>query len=253
MFHRIHATGRKIGEVCGQLLRPVTLELGGKSAAIVLDDADVTTVVQGLATSSLLNNGQCCFLSTRILAPQARHDEVVDALAALAGGLTVGDPFDADTDVGPLVSQRQRERVESYIQLGKDSGATLAAGGGRPDRDKGWFVQPTVFGGVGNDMRIAREEIFGPVLAVIPYRDVDDAVALANDSEYGLGGTIWTSDVEKGVDVARRVESGTVGVNFYNPDYGAPFGGIKSSGLGRELGPEGLASFFQLKSIFLAE
>ena len=247
------ATGRKIGEVCGQLLRPVTLELGGKSAAIVLDDADVTTVVQGLATSSLLNNGQCCFLSTRILAPQARHDEVVDALAALAGGLTVGDPFDADTDVGPLVSQRQRERVESYIQLGKDSGATLAAGGGRPDRDKGWFVQPTVFGGVGNDMRIAREEIFGPVLAVIPYRDVDDAVALANDSEYGLGGTIWTSDVEKGVDVARRVESGTVGVNFYNPDYGAPFGGIKSSGLGRELGPEGLASFFQLKSIFLAE
>lgn len=247
------ASGRKISEVCGRLLRPVTLELGGKSAAIVLDDADLTTLVQGLATSSLLNNGQTCFLSTRILAPQARHDEVVEAVAALASGLTVGDPLDPDTHVGPVVSRRQRERIESYIQLGKDSGAVLAAGGGRPDRDKGWFVQPTVFGGVSNDSRIAQEEIFGPVLTVIPYRDLDDAVSIANDSEYGLGGTIWTSDVANGLDIARRIESGTVGVNFYNLDYGAPFGGVKASGLGRELGPEGLAAFFNLKSIFLAE
>ena len=246
-------TGRKISEICGGLLRPVTLELGGKSAAIVLDDADLATVAQGLATSSLLNNGQTCFLSTRILAPATRHDEVVEAVAALASGLTVGDPLDADTQVGPLVSKRQRERVESYIQLGKDSGATLAAGGGRPDQDKGWFVQPTVFGGVSNDARIAREEVFGPVLTVIPYRDVEEAVSIANDSDYGLGGTIWTSDVGKGLDIARRMETGTVGVNFFNLDYGAPFGGIKSSGMGRELGPEGLSAFFQLKSIFLAE
>ena len=245
-------TGRKIGEICGRLLRPVTLELGGKSAAIVLDDADLPSVVQALATSSLLNNGQTCFLSTRILVPHTRHDEVLDAVASLASGLTVGDPLDPETHVGPLVSRRQRESVENYIQLGRESDATLAAGGGRPDRDKGWFVQPTVFGGVSNDARIAQEEIFGPVLAVIPYHDVDDAVSIANDSEYGLGGTIWTSDVEKGLDIARRVESGTVGVNFYNLDYGAPFGGIKSSGLGRELGPEGLASFFTLKSMFLA-
>ncbi|MDF3311053.1 aldehyde dehydrogenase [Rhodococcus sp. T2V] len=246
-------TGRKISEICGRLLRPVTLELGGKSAAIVLDDADIASVAQGLATSSLLNNGQTCFLSTRILAPETRHDEVVEAVAALASGLTVGDPLDADTQVGPLVSKRQRERVESYIQLGKDSGATLAAGGGRPDQDKGWFVQPTVFGGVSNDARIAREEVFGPVLTVIPYRDVEEAVSIANDSDFGLGGTIWTSDVRKGLDIARRVETGTVGVNFFNLDYGAPFGGIKSSGMGRELGPEGLSAFFQLKSIFLAE
>lgn len=246
------AAGRKISEACGRLMRPVTLELGGKSAAIVLDDADLASTVEGLTTSSLINNGQVCFLSTRILVPQTRHDEVVEAVAGLASGMTVGDPFDPDIHVGPLVSQRQRERVESYIALGKESGATLAAGGGRPEQNKGWFVQPTVFGGVSNDARIAREEIFGPVLSVIPYRDLDEAVAIANDSEYGLGGTIWTTDVDKGVDLARRVESGTVGVNFYNLDYGSPFGGVKASGFGRELGPEGLASYFQLKSIFLA-
>ena len=246
------ATGRKIGEICGRLVRPATLELGGKSAAIVLDDADLDATVQGLASCSLINNGQVCFLSTRILAPRARHDEVVEAVAGLASALTVGDPFDPDIQVGPVVSQRQRDRVEAYVELGKESGATLAAGGGRPDQDKGWFVQPTVFGGVHNESRIAREEIFGPVLSVIPYGDLDVAVAVANDSEYGLGGTIWTSDEEKGLDVARRVETGTVGVNFYNLDYGAPFGGVKASGLGRELGPEGLASYFELKSIFLA-
>jgi acyl-CoA reductase-like NAD-dependent aldehyde dehydrogenase len=244
--------GRRIGEICGRLLRPVTLELGGKSAAIVLDDADLATTVQGMATSALLNNGQTCYLTTRILAPRSRHDEVVAAVAGLAAALTVGDPLDPATHIGPLVSSRQRERVESYIAAGKAGGATLAAGGGRPDRDKGWFVQPTVFGGVRNDSRIAREEIFGPVLAVIPYDDVDDAVAIANDSEYGLGGTIWTSDVDKGLDLARRVETGSIGVNFYELDAGAPFGGVKSSGLGRELGPEGLASYQELKSIYLS-
>lgn len=247
------AVGRRISEACGVLLRPVTLELGGKSAAIVLDDADLTTTVRGLATSSLLNNGQTCYLCTRILAPRSRHDEVLDAVAGLAGALTIGDPLDPDTQVGPLVSSRQRDRVESYIAVAKDDGATLAAGGGRPDRDRGWFVRPTVFGNVSNDSRIAREEIFGPVLSVIPYRDVDEAVAIANDSEYGLGGTIWTSDRERGLDLARRMETGSVGVNFYELDAGAPFGGVKNSGLGRELGPEGLAAYVKLKSIYLSE
>ncbi|MGW4489275.1 aldehyde dehydrogenase [Amycolatopsis sp. NPDC004368] len=247
------AAGRQIGEVCGRLLRPVTLELGGKSAAIVLDDADLATTVQGLATSSLLNTGQTCYLSTRILVPRARHDEVLGAVAALAGSLTIGDPLDPATHLGPLVSDRQRQKVEQYVALGKESGATLAAGGGRPERDRGWYVQPTVFGGVDNGSRIAREEIFGPVLAVIPYDGVDEAVALANDSDYGLGGTIWTTDVEKGLDVARRVESGSVGVNFYDLDVNAPFGGVKASGLGRELGPEGLAAYQQLKSIYLGQ
>jgi acyl-CoA reductase-like NAD-dependent aldehyde dehydrogenase len=246
------ATGREIGEVCGRLLRPATLELGGKSAAIVLDDADLAKTVQGLATSALLNNGQTCYLSTRILAPRARYDHVVQAVAGLATSLTIGDPLDPATHVGPMVSQRQRERVESYIAAGKAAGATLAAGGGRPrDRDKGWFVQPTIFADVQNDALIAREEIFGPVLTIIPYDRLDDAVAIANDSPYGLGGTIWTSDVEKGVELARRIESGAVGINFFDLDIGAPFGGVKASGLGRELGPEGLAAYCELKSIFL--
>ncbi|MEV4320340.1 aldehyde dehydrogenase [Actinocrispum sp. NPDC049592] len=245
------AAGRRIGEICGRLVRPVTLELGGKSAAIVLDDADLEATVTGLATASLLNNGQTCHLSTRILVPRHRHDEVLDAVADMASSLVVGDPLDPETQVGPLVSKRQRRRVEKYISLGKRAGATLAAGGRRPGLRRGWFVSPTVFGNVSNDSLIARNEIFGPVLAVIPYRDIDEAVAIANDSQYGLGGTVWTSDVERGLDVARRVESGTVGVNFYDIDVGAPFGGVKASGLGRELGPEGLTAYQHLKSVYL--
>lgn len=245
------AAGRAIGEICGRLLRPVTLELGGKSAAIVVDDADLTSVAMGLATVSMLNNGQTCHLSTRILAPRARYEEVVGAVAAMASGLPVGDPLDPSTFIGPLVSRRQRDRVESYIEKGKAGGATLVTGGGRADRDTGWFVEPTVFGGVDNNSPIAREEIFGPVLAVIPYRDLDEAVSIANDSEYGLGGSIWTSDPEKGLEIARRVETGSVGVNFYDLDLGAPFGGVKGSGVGRELGPEGMAAYYQSKSIYL--
>ena len=210
------AAGRSIGEICGRLLRPVTLELGGKSAAIVLDDADLASTVSGLATASLLNNGQTCYLSTRILVPRSRHDEVLEALAAMAATLTVGDPLDPSTHVGPLVSHRQRERVESYIEIGKSSGATVAAGGGRPDRETGWFVQPTVFGGVDNTNRVAREEIFGPVLSVIPYNDIDEAVSIANDSEYGLGGTIWTSDTDKGLEsraASKRAASESTSTN----------------------------------------
>jgi aldehyde dehydrogenase (NAD+) len=232
-------------------VRPVTLELGGKSAAILLDDADLLSTVTALATVSLLNNGQTCHLSTRILAPKSRHDEVVDAVAAMASSLTVGDPLEPSTHVGPLVSKQQRQRVQRYIEMGKAGGATLAAGGGSADQDTGWFVQPTVFGGVDNTSPIAREEIFGPVLAVIPYNDIDDAVAIANDSEYGLGGSIWTADADRGLEIARRVETGSVGINFYELDLGAPFGGVKGSGLGRELGPEGLAAYYQLKSIYL--
>lgn len=242
--------GRAIGEICGRLLRPVTLELGGKSAAIVLDDADLEATAAGLATASMLNNGQTCHLSTRILAPRSRYDQVVAAVAGMASSLPVGDPLDSATFIGPLVSSRQRDRVETYIQLGKDAGAKLITGGGRPDRDAGWFVEPTVFADVDNSSRIAQEEIFGPVLSVIPYDDVNEAVSIANDSEYGLGGSIWTSDPEKGLDIARRVETGSVGINFYDLDLGAPFGGVKASGLGRELGPEGMAAYYQFKSIY---
>ncbi|MGF2947545.1 aldehyde dehydrogenase [Mycobacterium sp. Lab-001] len=247
------AAGRAVGRVCGELLRPVTLELGGKSAAIVLDDADAVDVVSGLATASLLNNGQTCYLSTRVLVPAQRHDEMFDALAALVSSLTVGDPLDADTHIGPLVSRRQRDRVLDYIRTGVADDTLVAAGADRAVPGDGWFVAPTVFGRVHNDSRLAREEIFGPVLAVIPYTGLEEAVALANDSEYGLGGTVWTKDPRAGLDVARRIRTGSIGVNFFDLDIGAPFGGVKSSGLGRELGPEGLDAYVNLKSIYLRQ
>ncbi|WP_163554545.1 aldehyde dehydrogenase [Candidatus Frankia alpina] len=246
--------GRAIAETCGRLLRPVTLELGGKSAAVVLDDADLASSLESFFAATLLNNGQICWLSTRILAPRAKYDVIVDTITALAGSLTIGNPFEPDTKVGPLVSQRQRERVESYMAKGRAEGGRITTGGGRPaGLDRGWYVEPTIFADVDPKATISQEEIFGPVLAVIPYTDEDDAVAIANDSDYGLGGSVWTSDPERGAAFARRVRSGTVGVNGYVNDPFAPFGGIKASGLGRELGPEGLQPFQVLKTIYLDE
>ncbi|MEU8345105.1 betaine-aldehyde dehydrogenase [Actinomadura meyerae] len=243
------AAGRKIGAVCGEQLKRVTLELGGKSAAIVLDDADLAATVEGFKLASLMNNGEACAAQTRILASRRRYDEVADALATMVGGLNVGDPADYATEIGPLVAKRQQERVENYIRIGQDEGAKLITGGLDRPRDRGWYVAPTVFGDVGNDMRIAREEIFGPVLVLIPYEDEDDAVRIANDSDYGLGGSVWTSDVEHGVEVARRIRTGSCGVNMYTLDPNTPFGGFKNSGMGRELGPEGLRAYLEHKSI----
>jgi aldehyde dehydrogenase (NAD+) len=246
------AAGRAIGEVCGRLLRPVTLELGGKSAAIVLDDADLAETVRGLSWASLLNNGQTCYLSSRILAPRSRYAEVVDAVADLASSLKVGDPADPSTRVGPLVTSAQRARVENFIAAGRREGGRVVAGGGRPQHlPVGWYVEPTVFADLAPEAAPVRDEIFGPVLCVLPYDGIDDAVRLANDSEYGLGGTVWTRDVERGLEVARRVETGSIGVNFFDLDLGAPFGGVKASGLGRELGPEGLNAYVSSKSIYL--
>ncbi|MEV0404414.1 aldehyde dehydrogenase [Actinoallomurus sp. NPDC050550] len=247
------AAGRSIAETCGRLLRPVTLELGGKSAAIVLDDADLDGHLQDLFGACLLNNGQTCYLGTRVLAPRIRYDRIVDTVTELARALRVGDSLDPETQIGPLVSARQRDRVESYIAKGRSDGARLTAGGGRPTgRDRGWFVEPTVFADVDNRATIAQEEIFGPVLTITPYTDVDEAVAIANDSDYGLGGSVWTSDPDRGVAVAARVRTGTIGVNGYLPEPVAPFGGVKDSGIGRELGPEGLTAYQQFKSVYLA-
>ena len=243
------AAGRAIGAACGRLLRPVTLELGGKSAAIILEDADLSSTMEGFKLACLMNNGEACAAQTRILAPRSRYDEVADALAEMVSGLTVGDPADERTEIGPLVAARQRDRVEGYIRIGLDEGATLLAGGLDRPRDRGWYVAPTVFGEVGNDMRIAREEIFGPVLALLPYDDEEDAVRIANDSDYGLGGSVWTADVDHGVEVARRIRTGSCGVNLYVLDPNTPFGGYKDSGLGRELGPEGLAPYLEYKTI----
>ena len=245
------AAGRIIGEVCGRLLRPVTLELGGKSAAIILDDADLEATMRGLRSVSFVNTGQTCYLGSRILAPRSRYAEVVDALADLVNGFSVGDPLDRATDIGPVVSARQRDRVLDYIEAGKSSGAKLVVGGGVPkDQPRGWFVSPTVFANVDNSDRIAQEEIFGPVLAVIPYDSDEHAIALANDSEFGLAGTVWSTDTDRATEVAREIHTGTVGINDYQLDMGAPFGGVKASGIGRELGPEGLDEFFCLKSIY---
>lgn len=246
--------GRNIAEVCGRLLRPVTLELGGKSAAIILDDLDLdlTEIGEQLFSATLLNNGQVCYLGTRILAPRSRYQEVVDTFTGLAGSLNVGNALEATTQIGPMASSRQRDRVESYIAKGKGDGAKITTGGGRPaDLDAGWFVEPTIFADVDNNYAIAQEEIFGPVLSLIPYDSDSEAIAIANASDYGLGGTVWTSDHDRGVAVARQIQSGTVGINNYLPDPTAPFGGVKGSGLGRELGPEALSAYSVQKSIYL--
>jgi betaine-aldehyde dehydrogenase len=245
------AAGRRIASICGEQLKRVSLELGGKSAAIILDDADLAATVEGFKMASLMNNGQACVAQTRILASKSRYAEVVDAVGEMVAGLTVGDPLEMTTEIGPLVAERQQERVEKYIALGQEEGAKVVAGGsGRPEgHDKGWYVRPTVFADVDNGMRIAQEEIFGPVLSVIPYDGVDDAVRIANDSEYGLAGSVWTGDRDAGLDVARRVRTGTYGVNAYSMDFNAPFGGYKASGVGREFGPEGLDHYVEFKTI----
>ena len=246
------ASGRMIARRCGELLRPVTLELGGKSAAIVLDDADLAGATEALFAATLMNNGQTCNIGTRVLAPRSRYDEVLEVFSGLADALVVGDSLNPATQIGPLASARQRERVEGYIEKGRAEGGRVVAGGGRPPEQRGWFVQPTIFADVDNSDTIAREEIFGPVLAVIPYDGVDDAVAIANDSEFGLGGSVWSRDIERANDVAKRVQTGSIGINHYMLDPAAPFGGVKASGLGRELGPEGLTAYLQLQSIYEA-
>jgi aldehyde dehydrogenase (NAD+) len=247
------AAGRKVGAICGEMLKRCTLELGGKSAAIILDDVDLAAAIPMLMPNSFMNNGEACVAQTRILAPRSRYDEVVESIAEAVGAQTVGDPADPSVAIGPLVAERQRERVLGYIEKGKAEGATLAVGGGRPAHlEKGWFVEPTLFTDVDNKMTIAQEEIFGPVISVLSYDDPDQAVAIANDSDYGLSGSVWTRDVEAGIDVARKVRTGTYGVNQYGTlDMRNPFGGFKASGVGRELGPEGLSAYLETKSIVL--
>ena len=249
------AADRAVAAACGTGLRRVSLELGGKSAAIVLDDADPAAVAIGIRSASLSNSGQICNALTRILVPADRAAQYTDALAAEMTGLVVGDPWDAATQVGPLVAERQQARVRGYIDTGVAEGAKLVVGGSdMPDGvDRGWYVRPTLFADADNSMRIAREEIFGPVLTVIPYRDEDDAIAIANDSDYGLAGSVFTDDADRGVRIGMRIRTGTFGVNQgYPMDPFAPFGGVKGSGYGRELGREGIDSYTDTKSIAVA-
>ncbi|MEW2397116.1 aldehyde dehydrogenase [Streptomyces sp. NPDC046862] len=246
------AAGKRVMEVCARNLTRVTLELGGKSAAVILPDADAQTAVAGIAPFAWMINGQACVAQTRILVPRTRYDEFAEAFAAVASALKIGDPLDPTTELGPLVARRQQQRSLDYIRVGQEEGAKLLTGGGRPAGfDQGWYVEPTLFGDVDNSMRIAREEIFGPVICLIPYGDEAEAVKIANDSEYGLSGSVWTADTERGIEVARQVRTGTYSVNTFSLDMLGPFGGYKNSGLGREFGPEGYGEYFEHKMIHL--
>lgn len=246
------AAGRHVAMACASGLKQVTLELGGKSAAIVLDDADPAATAKAIQMASLANSGQVCNALSRVLVPRSRAGDFVDALEAELAGLVVGDPSDPQTQQGPLVARRQHAVVRDYIDAGTAEGARLVTGGSTlPDGvDRGWYVRPTLFTDATNDMRIAREEIFGPVLIVIPYGDETDAVTIANDSDYGLAGAVFTADTERGLAVAGRVRAGSFGVNEgYIMDPLAPYGGMKSSGWGRELGREGIGGYLVSQSI----
>jgi aldehyde dehydrogenase (NAD+) len=246
------SVGKEVGKIAAEKLKPCTLELGGKSAAIILEDADLDAAMGMLLFSGLMNSGQACVAQTRILAPRSRYEEIVEKIGAAVAAMPVGLPDDPGAVIGPLISEKQRDRVEGYIQKGKDEGARLVTGGGRPDGlDSGYYVQPTVFADVDNSMTIAQEEIFGPVLAVIPYETEDDAIRIANESDYGLAGSVWTTDFDKAIEIASKIRTGTYAVNMYAFDPGAPFGGYKNSGIGRENGPEGIEAYVELKSVLL--
>ncbi|MDP1795371.1 MAG: aldehyde dehydrogenase [Acidimicrobiales bacterium] len=246
--------GRRIASICGERIARCTLELGGKSAAVILDDMDLDAAAKTLARAECFLAGQVCSSLTRIIVSQSRHDQLLEALAANFSAVRVGDPFDPETQMGPLVAERQRDRVLGYIAKGVEDGATLATGGGRPAHlERGYFVEPTVFGNVDNASTIAQEEIFGPVLTVIPATDERDAVRLANDTIYGLNASVFTHDVDRAREVAGQLRSGTVGHNAFRTDFGIAFGGFKQSGIGREGGTEGLLPFLETKTVILED
>ena len=245
--------GKRIASICGERIARCTLELGGKSAALVLDDADLDAVADAMTANTTLMTGQVCAALTRVVVSRSRHDALVDALADRFRQVAIGDPTEQGTQMGPLAMSRQRDRVESYITAGTAQGATLITGGGRPaSRDRGYFIEPTLFANVDNRSTIAQEEIFGPVLSVIASDGEDQTVAIANDSDFGLSGSVFTNDADKAYQIARRVRTGTIGQNGASSEFfSMAFGGFKQSGIGREGGVEGLLPFLEAKSIVL--
>jgi acyl-CoA reductase-like NAD-dependent aldehyde dehydrogenase len=243
------AVGQHIAEVCGRDMKRQLMELGGKGAAVVLDDADLGSAVAGIGTTFSFYSGQICTAPTRVLVQRGLYDRLVDGLAAYARRLTVGDPAAPDTVVGPVISAEHRARVESYVELARKEGATVVTGGERPPLERGFYVEPTVLADCTNDMRAAREEIFGPVVCVIPFDDEEEGVALANDSDYGLLDYVWSADVARAFRVARRLRAGGVGINTVGRNMEAPFGGFKRSGVGRDVGSYALHAYSEVQAI----
>lgn len=248
------AAGRHIGALCAQRLARCTLELGGKSPALVMDDADIGAVAERLAQATRVLTGQVCAALTRVIVEESRHDALVDALSASLESTNVGDPYDASTQMGPLAMRRQRDRVEEYITRGQADGALLATGGRRPAHlDRGFFIEPTVFGRVNNSAAIAQEEVFGPVICVIPARDERQMIEIANDSIFGLNAAVFTNDLSRMLNIGRQLRSGGVAQNALRVDSLIGFGGVKQSGIGREGGAEGLSAYLETKVIMLDE
>ncbi|MGA0127837.1 MAG: aldehyde dehydrogenase [Burkholderiales bacterium] len=249
------ATGRAINEVAAKTFKRVTLELGGKSPNIVFDDANLEDAVNGAVSGIFAATGQTCIAGSRLLLQESIHDEFMDRLLALAKTAKMGNPMSMETQVGPVTTRPQYDKILSYIDIAKTEGANLALGGGpatRPECGDGWFVEPTVFTGVTNDMRIAQEEVFGPVLSVIKFKDEDEASRIANDIRFGLGSGVWTSDIGRAIRMSEKIQAGTVWVNTYRAvSYMSPFGGYKDSGIGRESGIEAIYQYLQTKSVWI--
>ncbi|MFH8476683.1 aldehyde dehydrogenase family protein [Streptomyces sp. NPDC018000] len=244
------AVGQRIAEVCGRGMKRQLMELGGKGAAVVLDDADLDSAAAGIGTTFSFYSGQICTAPTRVLVQRAAHDALIEKLTAYAGYLKVGDPTDRGTVVGPVISAAHRDRIESYIELGRKEGARVVTGGERPaGLDRGFYVAPTLLVDCTNDMRVVREEVFGPVVVVVPFDDEDEGIALANDSDYGLIDYVWSSDVARAFRVARQLRAGGIGVNTIGRNMEAPFGGFKKSGVGRDVGSYALHAYSELQAI----
>ncbi|MGW2568086.1 aldehyde dehydrogenase family protein [Streptomyces sp. NPDC001537] len=243
------AVGQRIGEVCGRSMKRQLMELGGKGAAVVFDDADVGSAVAGIGTTFSFYSGQICTAPTRVLAQRGVYDRLIEQLTSYADRLTVGDPRDPNTVVGPVISAAHRDRVESYVELGRKEGAAVVTGGERPPSDRGFYVAPTLLADCSNDMRVAREEIFGPVVSVIPFEEEEEGIALANDTDYGLIDYVWSGDVARAFRVARQLRAGGVGVNTVGRNMEAPFGGFKKSGVGRDVGVYALHAYSEVQAI----